>query len=230
MTSHPDTARLAGARPSRVADLVSLVSDPGIVVGAVVFFVGQRASPGWLGLRWSALTLLFSVVLPYAVLALLVRSGRVADRQVVRREQRRVPATAAIACLMGGITLLRASDAPRPLMALMLALFLGLLVIAGLNVFTKVSVHTGTAAGAIAVLVVEIGWVALCGLALVVLVGWARARAGRHTVGQVLAGAAIGALVTGLAYGVGRGPDLGAVAGAAGGMSATAMLANIGAR
>jgi membrane-associated phospholipid phosphatase len=59
----------------------------------------------------------------------------------------------------------------------------------------KISLHTGVAAGSVAILALLFG-PALLGLAVVVgLVGWARVRLCDHTAAQAAAGAALGAVV-----------------------------------
>lgn len=194
---HPDVERLSAARGSRLADAVSVAADPGIVVAALTLLVAWRARPGWAGVGWASAALLFCVLIPYAVLALLLRSGRVTDRQIVRREQRLIPAVAALISLLAGFAVCLRAGAPRPLMALFAALVAAQVTLTLVTLATKASAHTAVIAGATAVAVVQIGPAGLIGLPLVGLVGWARARAGRHTAAQVVLGGALGAVVAG---------------------------------
>lgn len=200
-----DLDRLQAARPSRVADRIAISTDPGIVVGALVGFVAAwstRAVGPTLG--WSAATIAFCVLLPYAALALLLRSGRVSDRQIVRREQRLVPGLAALACLVAGLVALWLLGAPRDLLVLMVANVAGLVTLLAISRWWKISLHTAVGSGAATIVGVLAGWPWGLALApLVAVVGWARWRAGRHTVPQVVAGAAVGALVSGLVFGLG---------------------------
>lgn len=204
---HPDVDRLAAAAPSRLADAISLVTDPAIVVVATVLLVALRAGPSpGRALAWAAAAIVFCVLLPYAALLLFLRAGRVADRQIVRREQRLIPGLVALACLVAGLGLLAVLRAPRPLLALVVADVAGLvaLLVAGLR--AKPSLHTAVVAGAVAVAVLTLGWWGVALAPLVPVVGWARVRGGRHTVGQVIAGATIGVVLSGVVFGGLRGP------------------------
>ncbi|WP_048698649.1 hypothetical protein, partial [Nostocoides australiense] len=93
-----DLARRERATPSPLADTISNVLDPGWVVLALIGTIAAASTPSWgAAAGWAALAVAFTVVVPYAALAVLVRSGRVDDRHLVRRDQRLVPALVALA-------------------------------------------------------------------------------------------------------------------------------------
>ncbi len=76
----------------------------------------------------------------------------------------------------------------------------GLLVAFAISLVWKISLHTGVAAGIVVVLAELFGW-PLLALALgVVGIGWARVELGDHTRAQVIAGALIGAVVSGVTF------------------------------
>ena len=201
MTAHPDLIRQERARPSAIADRMSNLLDPGIVVAALVLAVARAASPGWLpALGWSALIVTFAVLLPYAALALLVRTGRVADRHVIRRDERHLPALIALVSVVVGTLVLTALNAPRDLLALVWALVAGVATLGLVTTLSKASLHTAVIAGAVTILTIRLGAGALLLSPLVALVGWARWRAGRHTGWQVALGAALGAASAGLTF------------------------------
>ncbi len=200
---HPDEARLAAARPSRLAWLVNAASDPALVVAAVSTFVATRYSHSVLaGLAWTALTIAFCVVIPYAVLLLLLRGGVVGDRHILRREQRLWPNIGAILSVAVGLALLAWWGAPRELVALVLAELASLGAISLVTLRSKASLHVAVTAGACGVVAVvqahPLWWVGA--VAATTVVGWARARSGRHSVVQVVAGAVIGAAATAGVY------------------------------
>lgn len=199
---HPDIARLYAAGRSRVAEIVSWLTDPAVVVVATVVLIALRSSASvGRGLGWAALALTFCVLVPYAALLLLLRAGRVSDRQIVRREQRLVPGLVALASVVAGLGLLVAMHAPRDLLALMVAQVTALVVLIVVSLRVKASLHTSAVAGAVTIAVLVLGWWALALAPLVPLVGWARVRGGRHTAGQVVAGAVIGVVVSALVFG-----------------------------
>lgn len=205
----PDLQRLAARPPSRTADAVSTLLDPAVVLSAGVLVVAARTDNPLGALGWAVLTLVFLVGVPWAVLALLLGSGRVGDRQVVRRAQRHVVMWPAAASVLVGLVLLTVLRAPAELVELVAAVLLGAVVVSSVTLLWKASVHTavlaavatvlslqqgaagsGAAVGDVAVGSVAFGVVALGALALL---GWARWRAGRHTVAQVVVGAVLGA-------------------------------------
>ncbi len=60
---------------------------------------------------------------------------------------------------------------------------------------SKISIHVAVVAGAIVILVLVFGPMALCLAPVVLLTGWARVTLGDHTPGQAIAGGVLGTLV-----------------------------------
>jgi len=77
----------------------------------------------------------------------------------------------------------------------------GVVVVALLTMRWKVSAHTATYAAAVTVVGFEQPALAAVLALGIPLVGWARVRAGRHSLGQVLGGAAVGILVAAVVVG-----------------------------
>jgi membrane-associated phospholipid phosphatase len=194
LDAHPDLARLEGARPSRVADAVSAVGEPGHLVILTLVVVSVTSTASLLSaLGWVVLTTVFCVVLPSIALRILIARGLVLDRHVVVREQRTVPLLVALASVATGLGLLVLLSAPRPVVALVAAMLAGAIPMSVVSRWYKASFHVGVAGGTAVILVLVLGpwWVAVV-TPLLLVVGWARVRAGRHTVGQVLVGAGLG--------------------------------------
>ncbi len=101
---------------------------------------------------------------------------------------------------MAGLGLLTAAGAPRELVALVAAMLVGLVTSLFVTLFWKLSIHTAVSAGAILILVLVFGRGFFALAPLVGLVAWARVVSGDHDVGQVLAGAALGATVAGVLF------------------------------
>ncbi|WFE36684.1 hypothetical protein [Micromonospora sp. WMMD975] len=147
------------------------------------------------GLGWALLAVLFCSVVPYAVIWVSVRRGRLTDHHIGVREQRRMPLVYGMFSVLVGLALLVVAGAPAPLVAMVVVMFAVLLVVTAVNQVWKLSAHAAVVAGSTAVLVVVLGPALLPALALVALVGWSRVRLGDHTTGQVVAGALVGALI-----------------------------------
>lgn len=177
--------------------MISEIADPALVVAAITTYVAVRSAGVLAGLGWAALTVLFCVGLPYAVLFVLLRGGVVADRHVVRREQRLWPSVTALVSVLTGLALLCWLGAPGPLVVLVLSQLVGLVAITLVTLWSKASLHIAVTAGAACVVgLLEGGaWWAAAAVAAGV-VGWARIRGGRHSARQVVAGFVIGVLTT----------------------------------
>ena len=200
--AHPDVVRLSAARPSRVADLVALATHPGIMVIAVLAVVAIH-STAHLGLAalWAGLAVLFCVLIPYGVLLGMAAKGRVLDQHLVVREQRRAPLLAALVSVMVGLVVLTGLDAPRPVLALVVAMLAGLGAMTAVSHWYKASFHLAVAGGVTVIVGLVLGWSAAVPLAvLLTAIAWARLRAGRHSQGQILVGLVVGAAAAAIVY------------------------------
>jgi membrane-associated phospholipid phosphatase len=184
-----------------LARSISLAFSPPIVVvpvGAVVSLRHARAPSE--ALLWTLVILLFASVGPVAVVLAAMRMGWVEDIYVSRREQRPRPFALGAISVLAGAVVLGAVGAEATVVALGWTLAGGLVVATLLTVLWKVSFHAAVAAGAVAVLLVDVGQIALLGLPVVALVGWARVVRRAHTPEQVMVGAIMGALISALIF------------------------------
>ena len=198
-----DVARLEAASqdPSAVARWVAGVFTPANVVLAVVAYVAVRHSASVAeAALWWLVTLLFVVALPYAILFRALRGGRVDDRQVVRRSQRPWLFVMALGCVAVALAVLVIAGAPSQVVALIVAMSTGLAAMLLATLVAKASMHMAVAAGAVAVVMVEQPVVGAALSLVLVPIAWARHRDGRHSVGQLVAGALIGGVTALVVY------------------------------
>ncbi len=94
-----------------------------------------------------------------------------------------------------GLILITTLGAPRELIALVVAMEVGLVISLAITLSWKLSIHVASVAGAIVILVLVFGPPYLLLTPVVALVGWARVELGDHTPSQVTVGAIIGAVV-----------------------------------
>jgi membrane-associated phospholipid phosphatase len=176
----------------RAATLISRVFTPTLLLAVLYPVVGALAD-GWPGVAWSLVGMLFTVVVPAAIVDVGVRRGRYTDHHLSRREQRAVPLGLSAASVLIGLAVLALAGAPRPIVTV--------LVVTTLTLLWKVSLHVAVVGAAACVLTLLGGsgggslW-ALSWLAVPV-VGWARLRLTAHTLAQVVVGCVLGAGVTG---------------------------------
>jgi membrane-associated phospholipid phosphatase len=191
-------AGASAGQPARRTGLARAVTEllaPANLVVAQLLLVGWHSTPGPAGLGWGLLAATFCGLLPYGIVIAGVRRQRWTDRHLRTRQQRPVPLLAGIASVLAGLALLLALDAPRQLIALVVAMLTGLAATLVVTLWWKLSVHTAAATGTVAILALAFGPTLTLTVPTVALVAWSRVRLGDHTPAQTLAGAALGGLV-----------------------------------
>ena len=189
---------------TRAAVLVTNATSPTLLLAVLYPVVGALVA-GWAGVAWSLLGIVFTVVIPAAVVHAGVRSGRYTDHHLREREQRAVPLGLAALSVALGAVVLAVAGAPSGVVVLQVAVLATMLVATGITLVWKVSFHVAVvAASAVALTAAGGGWWALAWLAVPV-VGWARLVLRAHTAGQVVAGLAVGAGVSVLVLAVAGG-------------------------
>jgi len=188
LRSHGDARR-------RMARLVTEVMSPFVLVVVVIFIVAVRSAGVVRGLALGLVAIFFAAGLPYALVLIGVRRGRLTDHHIALREQRPRMMAIALVSVAAGLLVLLWLDAPHALFALVVSMVAGLAVALAVTSFWKISIHTAVAAGTVASLVILVSpwWLLLA--PLVVLTGWARVEIRDHTPAQVLVGAMVGAVV-----------------------------------
>ena len=137
-------------------------------------------------------------MIPAVIVDVGVRQGRYTDHHLRRREQRAVPLTLAAVSVTTGAVVLALVGAPRAIVALQVAVLTTLVVATAVTLVRKISFHLAVvAASATALALVGGPWWSLAWLAVPVS-AWARLRLRAHTPAQIVAGAIVGAGVTGL--------------------------------
>jgi membrane-associated phospholipid phosphatase len=194
-TLPPPAARRRVAR--LVTEALAPVSFAAVMPLAVVWW----DAPGPLqALGWWLVAVVFTVVLPMGFVLRGVRRGRLSDHHIGVRAQRPVPLLVGMASVTFGLVLLVAAGAPADLVALVAAMVGGLVVSLLVTLRWKISLHTGVAAGSVAVAALAFGPALLALSPVVGLVGWSRVQLGDHTAAQTVAGAGLGAAVAALVF------------------------------
>jgi hypothetical protein len=185
----------------RLARLVTEALAPAPVIAALLLAVAwhSAATPGE-ALKWALIAAAFCSLLPMLYILRGVRRGRLTDHHVRLRRQRRGPLLVAVGSVLIGLTLLVVAGAPRDVVALVGAGAVGLFVVVAITLVWKISVHVAVAAGGVVVLALVYGSALLALAPLVALCAWTRVAVRDHTPAQVVAGAAVGALVAGVAF------------------------------
>jgi hypothetical protein len=181
----------------RLARVLSIVLSPYIVTALTATAVSVAyARPGPLGLLHCAVCIFASAVVPFAFTAWMVRTGRATDLHAAVRGQRHPIFLVAIMSTALATAFMQATGASPMGVAVGFAYCASGAVFWAVTVGWKISLHAGVMAGALVIVAHAFGPVALAGFPLLPLVGWARVRRGRHTVGQVAAGTIFGSALT----------------------------------
>lgn len=180
---------------NRAARWITEAFQPPVVV-SVQLLVSPLTQPGFPGtMAYGALAALFVCVVPLMLLLVLVRLGKVTDHHVSDRKQRAPVLLMALGSIVAGLLVLEAAGAPKSVVAMVLAVVGGVVVLAGVSPFWKISGHSAaiSSSAVIAVLMLGPAWLPL--LLLIPAVAWSRVVLRAHTRAQVVAGALFGGLV-----------------------------------
>ncbi|MFD6563058.1 phosphoesterase PA-phosphatase [Micromonospora profundi] len=173
------------------------VFAPALLAAVMPIVIGVHSTtPVSLGLAWALVGALCCSVIPNALIWWGVRRGRLTDHHIRVREQRRTPLIYGLVSVLFGLVLMIGFDAPRPITAMVVVMFVLGLAVTAANLVWKLSIHAAVAAGSAAVLVIEFGPQLLFSIPVVVLVCWSRVRLDEHTVSQVVAGSIVGLIVS----------------------------------
>ncbi|MFX1819561.1 MULTISPECIES: phosphatase PAP2 family protein [Micrococcaceae] len=182
---------------NRAARWLTEVFQPPVVV-SIQLLISPMTQPGFPGtIGYGALAALFVCVLPLFLLLLLVRMGKVTDHHVSDRRQRAPVLLMALACILAGLLVLEAVGAPQSVVAMVLAVVAGVVVLAAVSPFWKISGHAAAVSSSAVIAVLMLGPVWLPLLLLVPAVGWSRVVLRAHSRAQVIAGALFGGVVMG---------------------------------
>jgi membrane-associated phospholipid phosphatase len=180
---------------NRTARWLTEAFQPPVVV-SIQLLASPMTQPGFPGtMGYGALAALFVCVLPLFLLLVLVRQGKVTDHHVSDRRQRAPVLLMALASILAGLLVLSAAGAPHSVVAMVLAVVAGVVVLAGISPFWKISGHAAavSSAAVIGVLMLGPAWLPL--LLLIPAVGWSRVVLRAHSAAQVIAGSLFGGVV-----------------------------------
>jgi hypothetical protein len=182
-----------------LAETVSNVLSPPAVFGAMGLLLAispATAAPLWPALGWGVLYGVLAALIPALYIIYLFRTGAIRDLHMRRRQERYRPFVLGVTTALVAWALLTVFGAPLPFRRLALFDVVLLSLIAIINVWWQISIHGAAIVGAVTISGVVFGPpAAIWASPLVLLVAWARLYLGRHSVKQMVAGAAIGVLV-----------------------------------
>jgi membrane-associated phospholipid phosphatase len=178
----------------RLAQMVSVVASPPLIGATAVALIAATlaTTQTW---TLAALYLALTIVLPLGFIGWLARQGRISDLDLSVRQERIAPLSFTLAVMGLGWLLLHYATAPLSLLAFAALNVAQVALFLFITLFWKISMHTAAVAALAVLAGFVIGKGALLLFWVVPLVAWARLRLRRHTLGQTIAGALLGALM-----------------------------------
>jgi membrane-associated phospholipid phosphatase len=164
-----------------------------------VVLIGWHAD-GLPGAGWGLAAALFTAVVPTLFIDYGIRRGRFSDRNVGARRPRLAVLAFSAASVAAGLILLAAGGAPPLLTGYLAFMLASVALLAAITTVWKISIHCAVASGSVVILALSFGPLVWPAFALVVLLAWSRVTLRDHTVAQVIAGSALGALAAVVAY------------------------------
>jgi hypothetical protein len=140
--------------------------------------------------------LLFGSVIPFFIMGLFRRLGKMTAYDAPIRQERTAPYFITVAFYFVGVVLLKMVDASFFVWGLMWCYAINTTILALVNLFWKVSAHVMGIAGPLVALGFVFGKYIVPVFLLVGLAAWARVTVKAHTVPQVIVGALMGIVLT----------------------------------
>lgn len=189
------TTLVRPAWDERLAYWISQVGCPPLTAAATVALCLPRLPvTGWVWL-WVTSYLCLVILAPVLYLVWLLKQGHITDIHLRVREERAKPLLVSLALTLLTWGLLSVVAAPRLLIIMAAATSLQTALFFVITTHWKISLHSASAAAMAVLAWMLYGSVALGLLLTVPLIAWARVRLDRHTLGQTVAGAALGGTI-----------------------------------
>jgi membrane-associated phospholipid phosphatase len=195
-----NTAPAWRARPTdmppalwRLARFLSFCGNPFVISIPCFAATSIRSSRRWSDrLRWWGIAAAVMTLPSFMHVRYGVRTGRFSDPEISVRQERFWPYLGEVAAVLTSYGIMRVLRAPREMTALVVSVAGAMVVITGVTLVWKMSMHVVGTAGAVTVLVLLYGRRMLPLLILVPLVGWSRYVLEHHTPAQVIGGGVVG--------------------------------------
>lgn len=178
----------------RLAKITTVVLNPFLVSLVLIILLAFRSTASNAeAFKWLSVSLALSVLPTFVFVLYMIRIKRLDGMFENPRNQRNIIYLLAVLLGITGVVILYFVDAPRLLFVTFAAGLSAMVIFMLINMYWKISLHTGFIAAAAAILIIVYGahlaWSAL----LVPMVGWARLKRKMHTLLQVTAGTVLAA-------------------------------------
>jgi len=185
----------------RIANLTSNILNPFLISLAVILLFSFSSTASALeAIKWSLISMAVSIVPIFLVIIYMVRRGGLDAIFDNTQEQRTKIYLAAGISAISGYFILSYLEAPPILVAGFTTVLSTAVIFMLINLWWKISVHTGCIAASSIVLVMLYGWGAAVTVPLVPLTAWSRIELERHSLAQAVTGAVLAALISAVIF------------------------------
>lgn len=184
-----------------VSDIFSPILVPTYATALAMWITPLRSVPE--SVRWIVMAIVFVItgLIPFAIIAILVKTGSVSDHAISKRSQRFTPMTIASVCYIGAALFTSTLGAPLWLQMFFYGAAAATLLDLLITKWWKISAHTTSIGGLVGLMFcfavmgladINIMIMLSIGILLAGLMCTSRLVLGRHTLGQVFAGLGMG--------------------------------------
>lgn len=187
-------------RARRLADVISFLTMPPFLSIPVFILISALADDVVHGMTCACVCILFATVGPISIIIYYAKKFDNKDVDIERREDRARPLIVGTISYLIGTVVLYAIDAPRLTWVLMLCYFVNTIAIFLISMKWKISVHAIGCVGPSMALAVGYGWVGGLFILILPVVAVCRYILRKHTPAQLVAGALLGFVLTGVLF------------------------------
>jgi len=180
----------------RIANLTSNILNP-FLIGLILIVLAsfEATTTVFDTIKWSLILTALSVLPIFLFVVYLVRHDRLDSIFANVREQRTKVYVLAIILAVVSCIILLSLKAPLMLLAAFVASLSANAIFMLVNLYWKISVHTGFITAAVTLLFILYGLTSLASVVLIPLVAWARMELEHHSLAQVFAGALLAIVI-----------------------------------
>jgi membrane-associated HD superfamily phosphohydrolase len=151
-------------------------------------------------INWAFLCFLFGTVVPYLYIWFLYKKKKINDMHIPEKEDRIKPLVVACISYIIIFIILYVLEGPLFLKSIFAVIIVSTIILTIITYFWKICLHASGITFMVITFNILFGKWMLLMIPLIPLIGWARVRIKKHTVGQVILGTGITAIVTFLIY------------------------------
>ncbi len=186
---------------NKFAITISYISDGSFISVPIFLIVCLMAVDNKIeAINWAFLCFLFGTVVPYLYIWFLYKKKKINDMHISEKEDRIKPLVVSCISYIIFFIILYVLEGPLFLKSIFAVIIVSTIILTIVTYFWKICLQASGITFMVITFNILFGKWMLLMIPLIPLIGWARVRIKKHTVGQVILGAGITAIITFLIY------------------------------